>query len=120
MIDTLFNTLWDTMSDRRSPMNVTKSDAGWTLEFRAAGIKKEDISIDAEDNILIIKGSTKTERPEESVHDRIEFWPDTINKRVSMPVEADMENISAKLSDGILKVSVGKKVSKSKSKVEIL
>ena len=88
------------------PMNVIETPDEWKIQFRATGLKKEDIKISYDTGVLIIS-SPKKETPGNYV--RQEFRPDRfIDTRVQMPSGIDEKDIEAKVEDGILEIRVGK------------
>jgi len=97
-------------------MNVTIKDDAYELRFRACGLSKEDITISADNGMLIVESKDQeNEMPDnvKSVHE--EFHIDRINRRLELPYDADVEGISAEMINGILKVVINKTNKKDKT-----
>jgi len=81
--------------------NMKLEDDVLTMEFDVPGLSKKDISIRVEDSVLSIEGDNE---------DR------TFNKRYNIGKDWNVSKTSAKVKDGVLKVSIPK-VDEKKSKV---
>ena len=90
------------------PMNVKESEGAWEVEFRAAGLTKEDVQIEykGEDVLWIKAGDREKEKKEE--YNRREFWKDYFDTRLQLPSGIDIENIEAKVENGILYITIPK------------
>lgn len=75
------------------------------LEFDLPGVKKEDVNISVKDRILEIKAERKDRKY-------------LVERKYKLPYNVDMENLSAKMLDGVLLISVPSKVQeKEKTKI---
>ena len=83
------------MNTRRPNWNVTTTEKGWNVEIEMPGLTKEDISIEVNNNSILI-----SELKDEDSKTRYE------SLRYTLPKTADKENISAKMENGILNLSV--------------
>lgn len=79
-----------------------QTDTAYTFKYNIAGTRKEDISLDIENNYLMVK-----------VKDRLYFKDDIAT------LEYDSENIKAKYMDGILEVTIPKSKSSKPSNIKI-
>ncbi len=102
LLDGFFGTPGFITETRRERINET-SDL-FTIEILLPGFKKEDISLKVVDGFLEIHGSC-------SRWDKVDY-----NKRYTLPDEIDTSKIEAKVEDGILVVSLPKKVEKEEEK----
>ena len=80
--------------------NVEQNDKGVTLELDVPGIAKEDIEIGESNGVLTIRGETGNR---------------SFKKRYRLFTGADIKNIDASLVNGVLRVEVPRKTSKSRS-----
>lgn len=100
--------------------DVIENDKEYQIQMLLAGIKKENISIDVEKDILIIKAERKEVK--DLKYNRKETYFGKYERKFTLPDNVDKENIGAELIDGILNVTVPKltdNISKSKKAIEI-
>lgn len=91
--------------------NILEKNERFELHLALPGVKKEDIKIDLEKNILSISSEKKaTEKVEEEMkYNRREFVYGTFCRTFTLPETIDVEKIKADMNDGILKVVLPKK-----------
>ncbi len=107
-------------------VNVKESDTEYTMELAAPGIKKEycRVGINEEGN-LTVAIENKVEHKHEDQHHhylRREFSYSNYEQSYVLPDDVARENISAKVEDGILTISMPKMAPKEKvtKAIEIL
>jgi len=124
----LLNSMLDELNPREqnsfandfSPaINTREGEYAYHVEVDLPGIKKEDITIQIEDNKLVISGERKVkEEIKEENYYKVESSFGTFSRSFSLPDDADIENIHAESKDGVLEVVVPKlevqKVEKTK------
>ncbi len=91
--------------------NILESDEAFKLQVAVPGIKKDDIKIDLEKNILSISSEkTSGETKEKDVKfTRREFKYGSFNRSFTLPETIDTDKIGADVTDGILTVTLPKK-----------
>jgi HSP20 family protein len=92
--------------------NIKNSNKEYIITKEIPGFHKEEVSLDVQDSLLTIKGEKK---------DNLEY-PISIKPFKATYIlnsDCDIENISAKLENGILTVTVPKKLKEYK-KIEVL
>lgn len=99
---------------------VHENDNTYTFRFDVPGVKKEDISIELENNRLTISGERKEEKKEKDEKKYLsESYYGSFMRSFTLPGSVKEEDIQAKYQDGVLILTVPKtKKHKSKS-VEI-
>ncbi len=99
-------------------VNTREDDNAYYVEVDLPGVKKEDIDIDVEDNVLTISGERKFNKEEkENDYYRIESQYGKFSRSFSLPEKVDVDKIHAESKDGILEVVVPKlKEAQKKSK----
>lgn len=84
------------------------------------GMKKEDISINVEDNVLTVKGERKFEEENKKKnYYRIERSYGTFRRSFALPNNVDTGKIAANMKDGILTVEIPKKEEAKPKEIEI-
>lgn len=101
-------------------VNVAENDKEYSVELSAPGFKKDDFKIEVDNGILNITAETKQETEEqEKNYTRKEFRYDAFSRSFSLPENASDEKIDAKYEDGILKLTLAKKVITAPKRKEI-
>jgi HSP20 family protein len=109
LLESLFNDLFDIPIDleTKTPIHdIIETDNEFQVEALLAGVKKEDISIDVDKNMLIIKAERKEIK--DIQYNRKETYFGKYERSFKLPDNVDKENISASLVDGILKITIPK------------
>lgn len=86
------------------------------------GMKKEDISVELSDGILKITGEKKhEEKVEKKNYYRSERSSGYFERRISLPVETQIDKVKATFKDGLLEIKVPKseKAKKKERKINI-
>jgi len=103
-------------------VNTREADDAYYIEVDLPGVKKEDISIDVNDNVLTISGERKIEeeRKDEEFY-RVESVYGTFERSFTLPEDVDADKIEAEAKDGVLIVRIPKAqiVEKAPKKIEI-
>lgn len=89
--------------------NVVESKEGYRIELAAPGYKKEQIGIQFQENVLIIKGNVEEKENEGEKYLSREFGLKNFVRRFMVPKTIDSASITASFSNGILSVDVPKK-----------
>lgn len=101
-------------------VNIVENGKDFAVELSAPGFKKEDFKITVENGILNISAETKKEKEEKDKnYTRQEFRYDAFSRSFTLPENASEEKIDAKYEDGILKLSLAKKVVSAPKRKEI-
>jgi HSP20 family molecular chaperone IbpA len=86
--------------------DVIENEKEFQVEMLLAGLKKEDISIDVEKDVLRIKAERKEVK--DLKYNRKETYFGKYERTFVLPEGVDKENIDASLVDGVLKIIVPK------------
>jgi HSP20 family protein len=120
-----FDNTWMPKANATAPaINVSESEKNYTVELAAPGMKKEDFSIEInEDNDLVVKMEKKEEHndeqkePKENVrYLRREFAYSKYQQTLILPEDVDKTKIEAKVENGVLTVTLPKVVVKEEPK----
>lgn len=88
-------------------VNITEAPDEYIVSLAAPGLKKEDFKIDVSGNMLTIS-SEKEENKEEKgkKFNRREYNYASFSRSFTLPEEVNMEKITARYEDGVLKISL--------------
>lgn len=117
IFDELFDETHDITSRKCPAHDVIENDDEFIIEMELAGIKKEDVSIETEDGVLVIE--TERKKKKDIKYKRKEMYVGKYKRSFILPDNTDAEEIKASLSDGILSISVPKAVDEAKEKKQI-
>jgi HSP20 family protein len=91
------------------PLDVIEDELKYTLFADVPGLNKLDLSIRlSKDNVLTISGERKVASEEGVLSQERPVGP--FKRQWTLPEDADSAAISAKVTDGVLSITVGKKV----------
>ncbi len=106
---------WPAMSNDRErsgvfpPANLTETRDHYVLRAELPGVTPADLDIQTAGNSLSISGERKIAKEEASArYHRRERDAGRFSRAIALPGEIDAENITAKLTDGILEIVVPK------------
>lgn len=97
-------------------IDITENKNNINVSAEIPGVKKENIKITLQDNILTIEGEKKKETEEkENNFFRSERMYGSFKRCFTLPEEVDSEKIEAKFEDGMLHIKMKKLTSKVKN-----
>ena len=92
------------------PVELHEKDNEYSVRAELPGVKKEDLDIDIDKNHLTINAKKEEETKEDTKGFRkSEFRYGEFSRKIYFPAEIDVDNTSAKLEHGILKIKAPKK-----------
>lgn len=91
-------------------INVLESDKDYTVELAAPGLCRDDFEVNIDnDGDLTIKMEKKVSEKEQKAHYlRREFAYSKYEQTLILPEDVDKEKIGAKMSDGVLNITLPK------------
>jgi len=110
-----FDNSWMERANSTAPaINVLENDKEYNVELAAPGLTKEDFKIRLDnEGDLVIDMEKKTEEKEEKKQGRYlrrEFAYTKFQQMLTLPEDADIEKIDAKVENGVLNVLIPKLV----------
>jgi HSP20 family protein len=100
-------------------MDVSESKEGYTVTVEVPGAKREDITVESQDNVVTIRGEKRDEREEKDEHRHyLERRYGTFSRSFRLPADAS-DNIRAVFRDGVLTVEVPKQEEKKPQSIAI-
>lgn len=101
-------------------INVVDNEDCYEIEVAAPGLKKEDFNVTVEHRVLTISGSSQEESEEKSKkYTRREFSSSSFVKSFTLPSNVEEESVSAKYTDGVLRLTLKKEEQEQPSKKEV-
>lgn len=90
-------------------VNTREGEFAYHVDVDLPGVKKEDIKVDINKNILTISGERKTkDEIKQEDYYKVETYFGKFSRSFTLPENADVENIEAKSDNGVLEVVIPK------------
>lgn len=119
MLEEMFNGNWietnnplRNFENRVPAVNVKETENEFVLEVAAPGMKKEDIQLELDDQVLTISSEKKEEKETESEKEKFtlrEFSYSSFKRSFTLPESIDSSKIAADYTDGVLKIELPKR-----------
>lgn len=91
-------------------IDVTENDGAYTVQAEMPGVKKDEIRVDVDGNIVSIAAEVHREREEKSNRVvRCERSCGSMARTFTLPHEVDQSGAKAHYSDGVLELTLPKK-----------
>lgn len=103
-------------------VDVTENDKGYTVKADIPGVKKEDIHVRVDGNVVRIDAESRSESETKGNGDKVlrsERHYGSISRSFSLAQDVDEGNVQAKYADGVLTLELPKKAPASARKIEI-
>lgn len=102
------------------PVDIRETDNELMLHVEIPGMRKEDVNITLENNVLTIGGERKFEKDtkKENYH-RLERAYGKFSRSFSLPANVRTDSVDASFSDGVLTVTLPKADEAKPRKIEI-
>jgi HSP20 family protein len=99
---------------------VKEREDAFMLQADVPGVKEADLDISVNSNVLTISGSRQSpERKEGETYYLYERAYGSFSRSFTLPDEANTESVEAKLTDGVLTVTIGKKAESKPRKISV-
>ena len=101
-------------------VNVIEKDDAFYLEAETPGIPEKNVSIEFHDGILTLKGEQEKDTEVEKDHYRFrEFSKQSFERGFRLSDQISSDKVSARMEQGILKVTLPKKEQAKPKKIKI-
>jgi len=102
-------------------VNTREDENAYYIEVELPGVKKEDVEIKVDGNILTVSGERKVkEEVKEEDYYKIESSYGTFSRSFTLPEKVDVSNIKAEAQDGIIEITIPKlNIETGSKKIEI-
>lgn len=111
--------------ERGSPdikLDVTETEGFYKICADLPGVRKEDINVRIDGNLVQIDAQAKQETEEKDSAGKVlrsERWQGTVSRAFSLAQDVDEAQASAKYEDGVLILELPKKESTGSKRIEI-
>ena len=104
-----------------SPLvDITETEHEYLIKAEVPDMKKEDVRLRVEDDLLTISGERKFEKEDKDLkHHRIERAYGSFMRSFSLPEDADSSKVTADYKDGMLQVHLPKSRKATPKAIEI-
>lgn len=121
VMDSLFgDSLLEFKGQRMPNIDVVDRDNEILVRAEVPGVDKKDLTISLTDNLLTIKGESKSEKKEEKGdYHRREISSSAFARSFTLPGSVDSAKAEASLKDGVLEVKLPKAESSRKRNIEV-
>ena len=103
-------------------VDVTEKDNAYLVQADIPGVKKEDINVRIDGNIVQIDAEVKREKETKGNGDKIlrseRYWG-TISRTFSLAQDVDDSKVVAKYADGVLTLELPKKATSETKKITV-
>jgi len=113
-MDRMFDSFWGSNVDRDGgmlipPVDMIENDDNFVVSVELPGLKKDEIKMTMQNNVLTLSGSKKHEfeSKEDTVH-RVERSYGSFCRSINLPSTVDSSAIKASYDSGVLKVTLPK------------
>lgn len=101
-------------------MDVSETADAVTVRAEIPGLKREDIEVLVEDGVLILRGNRKAPEDQEGrKFHRREMGSGRFQRRFRLPREVAPDAIEAKLSDGVLELTLPRREETRPRRIEV-
>lgn len=126
-LDDLFKGFWvrpigiEGQPQMQIKLDVKEDDKAYTIHADIPGVKKEDIHVTVEGNMVSINAEKKTEKEEKEGEKvlRSERYFGKVSRSFSLGSDVDEAKAQAKYTDGVLELTLPKKAGGSSKKLAI-
>lgn len=102
------------------PMDLSENDDRFVLTMELAGARKEDVTIEAHENVLTIRGEKRSERTDENEQRRyVERSFGSFSRSFTLPSNADPDSVDARFADGVLTIEIAKREEAKPKTIEV-
>lgn len=102
-----------------APCDMYEDKDQLVVRFDLPGMRKDDVSVTLQDDILIVKGERKLQVPKEATYYTQERVSGTFTRAIELPVAVDAGKIDARFRDGVLEITLPKTEEAKPKQIEV-
>lgn len=113
--------LRDFEAEPQMKLEVSEDDKNYRVKAEVPGVKKEDIDVSIDGNMVSISAEVKKEKEEKKDEKviRSERYYGKVSRSFSLASEVDQASAQAKYTDGLLELTLPKKANGSAKKIAV-
>lgn len=100
-------------------IDLYQTDEDLVLQSAIAGVKPENLEIEIEGDMLMIKGIREKPLEEDGEYFAQECFWGPFSRKVILPVEVDIDKSEAQIKDGVLIIRIKKVQKERKKKIQV-
>lgn len=102
-------------------MDVSEADGSYLVKAEVPGVKKEDIHVSVDGNLVSISAELKKEKEEKKDEKviRSERYYGKVSRSFTLASEVDADKVQAKYNNGVLEVTLPKKANGKKKEISV-
>ncbi len=98
---------WPVAGAFQPALDVHEDPERYTVTVELPAVKKDDVTVEVHDNVLVLRGEKRSEREEEKEHARyVERRYGSFRRSFSLPADAQADRIQASFGDGVLTLTI--------------
>nr|WP_281357791.1 Hsp20/alpha crystallin family protein [Desulfobacter latus] len=100
-------------------LDLSATDKEYTVSLEIPGVSEKDVNLELADDTLIIRGEKKQKKEEKKKNFyRLERSYGSFQRTLSLPEDADKDNIKADFKNGVLNITIPRKALPSGTKAK--
>ncbi|MCY0879476.1 MAG: Hsp20/alpha crystallin family protein [Firmicutes bacterium] len=101
-------------------LDIEEDDQHYYLHLDVPGVDRRDISVEVDNGVLTISGEKREEREKNSRRSRsTERYYGRFYREISLPQDADVDQLKAELKRGVLTITVPKTASSNRRVIQV-
>lgn len=103
-------------------IDVTENDKGYAVKADIPGVRKEDINVRVDGNVVQIDAESRSDKETKDEGGRVlrsERYYGTLSRTFSLANDVDESHVEAKYADGVLTLQLPKKAAQPSSKITV-
>ena len=109
-----------TVAEWSPRVDITEDDKEYVIKADLPEVKKEDIKLTVQDNVMSISGERKYEKEEKGKkYHRVERAYGSLMRSFTLPEDADGSKVNAEYKDGVLNVRLPKSEKAKPKSIEV-
>lgn len=101
-------------------VDIVEDEKEYTIKAELPDIKKDEVKVSVQNDVLTISGERKYEREEkDKKYHRVERAYGSFSRSFTVPEDADGDQVAAEFKDGLLKVHLPKSAKVKPKSIEV-